>query len=64
METLRALPESHRQYVDHSHVIPYLWDELSETDWRARNASKVILQELVSIGLIFDHPRESRNETI
>jgi len=46
LETLRALPESHRQYVDHSHVIPYLWAELGESDCRARNASKVILQYL------------------
>lgn len=46
LETLRALPESHRQYVDHSHVIPYLWTELGESDCRARNASKVILQYL------------------
>ena len=46
LETLRALPESHRQYVDHSNVIPYLWDELGEIDPRAKNAAKVILQYL------------------
>ena len=44
LETLRNLPESTRQHVDHTDVIPFLWPELLEKYPRSRDSARVILQ--------------------
>ena len=52
LETLRNLPESTRQHVDHTDVIPFLWPELLEKYPRSRDAGRVILQYMYIFGIM------------
>ena len=52
LETLRNLPESTRQHVDHTDVIPFLWPELLEKYPRSRDAGRVILQYIYIFGIM------------
>jgi len=52
LESLRNLPESTRQHVDHSLVIPLLWPELLEDHPRSRDAAKIILQYLNTFSIM------------
>ena len=52
LESLRNLPESTRQNVDHSLVIPLLWPELLQDYPRSRDAAKIILQYLNTFSIM------------